>query len=144
MALPAVLETFVPELIPYGWGQDEDEDNFRTYRETAAVAVSSRGARAAEAGGHAGGHINAENPHEDMALQMMGEAPRAEAEDDDVDGDGDDAIGSDIFDDSLRYSNVDRPTLKVDQSSPTRNEQRRGSFVDEDRIVNLFRSTKRP
>ena len=76
-----------------------------------------------------------DNPHEAMAMQMLGdgdqqgEAPRAEQE----------SIGSDIFDDSLRYSNVDRPTLKVDVSSPTRQEQRRGSFMDEDRIANFFR-----
>ena len=99
---------------------------------SAAKSAKARGAKAKSAADD-----DDDNPHEAMAMQMMagggaeegGEAPMAEHE----------SIGSDIFDDSLRYSNVDRPTLKVDVSSPTRQEQRRGSFMDEDRIANFFR-----
>jgi len=50
---------------------------------------------------------------------------------------GDSEIGSDIFDDSLRYSNVDRPTLNIERSSAL--ERRRGSFLtEEERIARIF------
>ena len=48
-------------------------------------------------------------------------------------------ISKTIFDESLRYSNVDRPSLSIKPSSPV--PQRRGSFEDpNEKIANLFHS----
>ena len=48
-------------------------------------------------------------------------------------------ISKTIFDESLRYSNVDRPSLSIKPSSPVA--QRRGSFEDpNEKIANLFHS----
>ena len=54
-------------------------------------------------------------------------------------------ISSDIFDESLRYSNVDRPTFTIDkvldnsQDLRRAQQQLRGEFqTEEDRIKSLF------
>ena len=66
-------------------------------------------------------------------------APKAVEED----FDDEDDITSDIFDESLRYSNVDRPKLEISHSSPQREQQIRGEFVtEEERIANLFATKK--
>ena len=49
------------------------------------------------------------------------------------------SIPKDIFDESLRYSDVDRPKLSIIASAPL--PQRRGSFEDpNEKIANLFNS----
>ncbi len=116
------------ELIPYGWGHEGargDGDNNRDE----GIMASSRGGAGVVV--RSISDVDYDNPHEAMAMEMAGKAPVASEEEED--------IGSDIFDESTRYSNVDRPRLKVDHSSPTRTEQRRGSFMDEERISNFFR-----
>ena len=68
---------------------------------------------------------NDENPHITMkALNTL---------EDDLE----ESIPKEIFDESLRYSAVDRPKLSINRSSPL--PQRRGSFMDpEEKIANLF------
>lgn len=62
-----------------------------------------------------------ENPH--LALKM--------------DTEDLESIPKEIFDESLRYSGVDRPKLSVVRSSPV--PQRRGSFSDpQEKIAHLF------
>ena len=66
-----------------------------------------------------------DNPHLEMMHRQDLESP----------------IPNDIFDDSLRYSGVDRPSLSIRRSSPV--PQRRGSFEDpHERIAKLFSSAK--
>lgn len=49
-------------------------------------------------------------------------------------------LSSDIFDQSLRFSHVHRPSFHIDTSSPV--EQLRGDFIsEEERIANLFKRT---
>ena len=70
--------------------------------------------------------IDEENPHLTMA------SAREELDDDD-----DESIPKEIFDESLRYSDINRPKLSVNKSSPL--PQRRGSFSDpNEKIANLF------
>ena len=71
-----------------------------------------------------------ENPHITMkALNTI-----EDHVDDDLESE---SIPKEIFDESLRYSAVDRPKLSINRSSPL--PQRRGSFMDpEEKIANLF------
>lgn len=49
-------------------------------------------------------------------------------------------LSSDIYDQSLRFSHVHRPSFHIDTSSPV--EQLRGDFIsEEERIANLFKRT---
>ena len=79
-----------------------------------------------------------DNPHELMAMEMMtaGNGAASNRRVSTVS-----ALDSDLFDESLRYSNVDRPKFKIEKSSPTANVQLRGDFqTEEERIANLFAS----
>lgn len=52
------------------------------------------------------------------------------------------SIPKEIFDESLRYSGIDRPKLSVVRSSPV--PQRRGSFSDpQEKIAHLFNTSSR-
>ena len=74
-----------------------------------------------------------ENPHITMKT-LNSNAIEAVYDDDDLE-----SIPKEIFDESLRYSGVDRPKLSINRSSPV--PQRRGSFMDpEEKIANLFAS----
>jgi hypothetical protein len=86
-----------------------------------------------------------DNPHEIMAIEMTKTSETSDATAMLVENDGND-IPSDIFDESLRYSGIDRPRffIEVAETNPSDNKQRRGSFVpDEDRIANLFSPKKK-
>ena len=86
-----------------------------------------------------------DNPHEIMAIEMTETGETSDATAALVENDGND-IPSDIFDESLRYSGIDRPRFIIDvaETNPSDNKQRRGSFVpDEDRIANLFSPKKK-
>ena len=86
-----------------------------------------------------------DNPHEIMAIEMTETGETSDATAVLVENDGND-IPSDIFDESLRYSGIDRPRfiIEVAETSPSDNKQRRGSFIpDEDRIANLFSPKKK-
>ena len=72
--------------------------------------------------------VYAGNPH--AILEIMQE--------DMMNNEDHDSIPKDIFDESLRYSGVDRPSLSISKSSPLN--QRRGSFEDHgEKIANLFK-----
>lgn len=79
-----------------------------------------------------------DNPHEIMAIEMTQTRETAEATVALVEND----ISSDIFDESLRYSALNRPRLNIeyaDNDSPSQNTQIRGEFItEEERIANLF------
>lgn len=83
-----------------------------------------------------------DNPHELMAMEMMTGNPGAAAAASNRRVSTVSALDSDLFDESLRYSNVDRPKFKIEKSSPTANVQLRGDFqTEEERIANLFASS---
>ena len=55
-------------------------------------------------------------------------------------------ISSDIFDESLRYSGIDRPRLNIEyaENAPSEEKQIRGEFIsEEERIANLFTTSKK-
>lgn len=115
-----------PELIPFGWGQEEDDGNDKNDDDRATVKGSVNGGNFQQMEDEAAANTMSDNPHLIMAAEMQKKH-----------SDDDEAIPPDIFDESTRYSNVDRPSFSIDKSSPT--PQRRGSFVpEEDRIANLF------
>ena len=77
-----------------------------------------------------------ENPHITMKTLNSNAMASGSLEDDEDDLE---SIPKEIFDESLRYSGVDRPKLSINRSSPL--PQRRGSFMDpEEKIANLFAS----
>ena len=81
-----------------------------------------------------------DNPHEVMAIEMTNAGETNEATAVLVEND----ISSDIFDESLRYSGINRPRFMIQHAEHTENKQRRGSFIpDEDRIANLFSPKKK-
>ena len=52
-------------------------------------------------------------------------------------------IGSDIFDESLRFSHVDRPSFHINRSSPVA--RKTGDFItEEERIANIFSPKNTP
>ena len=86
-----------------------------------------------------------DNPHEIMAIEMTKTGETSDATAVLVENDGND-IPSDIFDESLRYSGIDRPRfiIEVAESSPSDTQQIRGDFVsEEERIANLFSPKKK-
>lgn len=133
-------------MIAYGWGHSSDDeggaDDLKSKArapDKAELAASRGGVRdnlvhpdrnGAGQGVHGGSDAedlimidDDDNPHQAIALQMMN--PETEE------------ITSDIFDESLRYSNIDRPSLLIDRSSPT--SQLRGNFEDhQEKIAKLF------
>ncbi len=131
-------------MIPYGWGHDESTDDSsigannhnknNVFLNDHAELASSRG----------GAGINkvddeeeyvitvAETKNDDESLLKVKMASMAESEDLDD-------IGSDIFDESLRFSHVDRPKLLIDRSSPTA--RKTGEFqTEEERIAGIFKT----
>eukprot|EP00095_Tigriopus_kingsejongensis_P005600 maker-scaffold541_size141817-snap-gene-0.26 protein:Tk05600 transcript:maker-scaffold541_size141817-snap-gene-0.26-mRNA-1 annotation:"membrane protein" len=142
-----------PELIPYGWGQELDgkldahdhPDDSLLFQHDKAALASSRGGvgfrpgSAASLQGYNVVHpssgadfMDESNPHMAMAIEMSQVRSHSAG------------ITSDIFDESLRYSNIDRPKLQIDRSSPTLAKQWRGEFItEEERISNLFSPMKR-
>jgi hypothetical protein len=133
--------SFFPELIPFGWGQAEEDEveqkngsNFIDYDDDRATLKDDN----VYAGNPTILQLDLDdddddNPHITMAAEMRERAGARWGGDNDT-------IPPDIFDESLRYSAVDRPSLSVRQSSPI--PQRRGSFIDPtERIANLFSSS---
>lgn len=80
-----------------------------------------------------------DNPHEIMAIEMTKTGQTA---DDATVALVENDISSDIFDESLRYSALNRPKLNIqyaDDDIPSQNKQIRGDFLtEEERIANLF------
>lgn len=149
------LHALFSALIPYGWGQEEDYQDVsdvveaNLYGDKAAL-VSSRGGagiRPLSSVSNSPSNVihpsnspsqhtiidfmDESSPHMVLALEMAQVRPNSAD------------ITSDIFDESLRYSNIDRPRLLIDRSSPTTAKQWRGEFIsEEDRIANLFSPSK--
>ena len=152
---------FHTAIIPFGWAQEEDlsynsheDPNHHPGIEISDRATLKGSAAAAKALNsisptndqtyHNQQQLNSsiqenDNPHEVMAIEMTKSGEN-----------GDNAmlvendISSDIFDESLRYSAIDRPRLNIEyaESITSENKQIRGDFTtEEDRIANLF-STK--
>lgn len=136
-----LLPLFFPELIPFGWGhpdfdvvsvsmqngtllnaEDSEPDPDRATLKDDDVYAGNLNV-IQEAGPET---INmVDNPHLEMMQHQGMESP----------------IPNDIFDESLRYSGVDRPSLSIRRSSPI--PQRRGSFEDpHEKIAKLFSSAK--
>ncbi len=119
------------ELIPYGWGHEDgmniDDDVDRaTLKDDDVYAGNLHQILVMEKDSEDNASIDEENPHLTMAS--------AREELDDFD---DESIPKEIFDESLRYSDINRPKLSVNKSSPL--PQRRGSFSDpNEKIANLF------
>ena len=122
---------FTSDLIPFGWGQEEDTNGMlnddgidtATLKDDDVYAGNPHHILEIRA------DFSDENPHITMkALNTI---------EDHVDDDLEESIPKEIFDESLRYSAVDRPKLSINRSSPL--PQRRGSFMDpEEKIANLF------
>ena len=122
---------FTSDLIPFGWGQEEDTNGMLNDDGIDTATLKDDDVYAGNP--HHILEIRAdftdENPHITMkALNSI----EADAENDDQE-----SIPKEIFDESLRYSGVDRPKFSINRSSPL--PQRRGSFMDpEEKIANLF------
>ena len=122
---------FISDLIPFGWGQEEDTNGMLNDDGIDTATLKDDDVYAGNP--HHILEIRAdftdENPHITMkALNSI----EADAENDDQE-----SIPKEIFDESLRYSGVDRPKFSINRSSPL--PQRRGSFMDpEEKIANLF------
>lgn len=122
-----------PDLIPFGWGQDESENGMLTDEALDTATLKDDDVYAGNPHTHIleiRADFTDENPHITMkALHNTHEAFEEDSE----------SIPKEIFDESLRYSGVDRPKLSINRSSPV--PQRRGSFMDpEEKIANLFAS----
>ena len=159
----------VIDIIPFGWANEQDPSydshhNHEDLNHYPGIEISDRAtlkgsAAAAKAlnsispisddhqpyhnhQDHNGSSImqESDNPHEVMAIEMTKAGETNEPTAVLVEND----ISSDIFDESLRYSGIDRPRFMIQHAEHTENKQRRGSFVpDEDRIANLFSPKKR-
>ena len=121
------------ELIPFGWGQNEDSNSVQdpTNKDGNNFIVETDRATLKDDEVYAGNpnHMDFDdsNPHLVMAAEMI--------RDDEME---DTNISKDVYDDSQRYSNVDRPSLSIKHSSPL--PTRHGSFEDpSEKIANLFR-----
>ena len=153
-------------IIPFGWGQEHDLSNHidedmqhhtgleisdRATLKGSAAAV--RALNSVSPTSDQSYHNNLpqnslthqeDNPHEIMAIEMT---KTSETADDATVTLVENDISSDIFDESLRYSGVNRPKLNiecVDNDTPTQNTQIRGDFItEEERIANLFSSSKK-
>ena len=129
---------YFPDLIPFGWGQEwaqEEDGNMLTDDGIDTATLKDDDVYAGNL--HHILEIRAdfsdENPHITMKT-LNSNAMEAVYDDDDLE-----SIPKEIFDESLRYSGVDRPKLSINRSSPV--PQRRGSFMDpEEKIANLFAS----
>ena len=157
---------FVAAIIEFGWGNEKDDQyegdhhHHHNLNHYPGIEISDRAtlkgsAAAAKALNSISpisddqiyhNHNNtsevheSENPHEVMAIEMTNASETNEATAVLVDND----ISSDIFDESLRYSGIDRPRFMIQHAEQTENKQRRGSFIpDEDRIANLFSPKKK-
>lgn len=135
-----------PDLIPYGWGHESDGMNNDTGVDHAILKDDD---------------VYAGNPHHLRILQIdslhieevgsdedeinhvsfmkaQNEAPTTS---EDYECEDTEAIPKDIFDESLRYSDVRRPKLSVITSAPI--PPRRGSFEDpNEKIANLFNTSR--
>lgn len=112
-----------PDLIPFGWGHDDginDDDGVdNASLKDDNVYAGNSFFIAVET--DANPEAVDDNPH--IAMKNLQEDSES--------------IPKEIFDESLRYSDVDRPRFSISKSSPI--PQRRGSFSDpEERIANLF------
>lgn len=132
-----------PELIPFGWGHQEDPEsvhNSGNHGNNKPIIFESDRATLKDDEVYAGKLPNAvldeSNPHIEMAAVMN----NPDSTDHDMEMTETSLnISKTIFDESLRYSNVDRPSLSIKPSSPV--PQRRGSFEDpNEKIANLFHS----
>ena len=123
-------------MIPFGWGQEEDGNGMLTDDDIDTATLKDDDVYAGNP--HHILEIRAdfsdENPH--ITMKTLNSNGMASADDDEEDLE---SIPKEIFDESLRYSGVDRPKLSINRSSPL--PQRRGSFMDpEEKIANLFAS----
>jgi len=120
-----------PELIPFGWGHNDSADsNFAAGGTDAHAAgmINDSHEVVVDRATLKDDDVYAGNPH--AILEIMQE--------DMMNNEDHDSIPKDIFDESLRYSGVDRPSLSISKSSPLN--QRRGSFEDHgEKIANLFK-----
>ena len=165
-ALLKETSKFIAAIIEFGWGNEKDDQyegdhhQHHNYNHYPGIEISDRAtlkgsAAAAKALNSVSpisddqiyhNHNNtsavheSENPHEVMAIEMTNASETNEATAVLVDND----ISSDIFDESLRYSGIDRPRFMIQHAEQTEHKQRRGSFIpDEDRIANLFSPKKK-
>ena len=125
-------------MIPFGWGQEEDGNGMLTDDDIDTATLKDDDVYAGNP--HHILEIRAdfsdENPHITMKTLNSNAMASGSLEDDEDDLE---SIPKEIFDESLRYSGVDRPKLSINRSSPL--PQRRGSFMDpEEKIANLFAS----
>lgn len=110
-----------PDLIPYGWGHDND-GNHQLLRVHQIDSLQ----------------IEEVGTDEDEIVHVSNMKAQIEATSEDMEA-RQSPIPKDIFDESLRYSAVDRPKLSVITSAPL--PPRRGSFEDpNEKIANLFNS----
>ena len=113
-----------PELIPFGWGHNHDDDNVADDDGMINEVEVDRATLKDD-------DVYAGSPHVNV-IEIQDIIKHNQ------EGGDDESIPKDIFDGSLRYSGVDRPRLNIDRSSPV--PQRHGSFEDSsDKIANLFK-----
>lgn len=117
-----------PEIIPFGWGHNDSSVEVEFDRATLKSGEVHSGNTIEQIDAKPPNTVmfDESNPHLTMAAEMH---MQVEME----------TISKDIFDESLRYSHVDRPSLSIKPSSPL--PQRKGSFEDpNEKIANLFNS----
>ena len=153
-------------IIPFGWGQEEDlsyhgnedmhhpsgiEISDRATLKGSAAAVKALNSVSPTSDQSYYNNLpesslarEDDNPHEIMAIEMT---KTGKSTDDATVALVENDISSDIFDESLRYSALNRPKLNIeyaDNDSPSQNTQIRGDFItEEERIANLFSPQKK-
>ena len=151
-------------IIPFGWAQDLD-DSWNDHQEIALYPGIEINDRATLKGSAAAvkalnsispisdqsyhnqpvkkpSNQEEENPHEIMAIEMTKTKETSDSTAVLIEND----ISSDIFDESLRYSGIDRPRLNIEyaENAPSEEKQIRGEFIsEEERIANLFTTSKK-
>ena len=151
-------------VIPFGWGQEQDSyyaeeqiyiqqhggieiSDRATLKGSAAAVKALNSVSPTDDNSHRGIQtenslpLNEDNPHEMMAIEMT----KTGTSDSNTVALVENDISSDIFDESLRYSALNRPKLNIEYAdSDTPSQQRRGSFIpEEERIANLFSTKKK-